>query len=377
MNWKETSSRRQRTKKIVKPKKKEQNLPHSLNAFIQQKQTELHKKVANIDKVKKHCEKLENEVCKLTERWQIHRKTELETEIEKTKKEIEKIESGFYEKEFQRKVEPYLQEQERLRIFHDMEDSCRNMGNIRKSIRHNHVKQVYYDFLRLNPTGAPPIQVTDQEKCKDCDEDMILDTHQAMLYCPVCHNTIKYIDATSTNTAYGEEVEFPTFSYDRLNHLNEWLLIIQGKESTVPEEIIEEIMEQLRRLNRVNNDDITIKLIRETLKKNQMKKYYRNVVQIWSRITGKDPPRMTMEQEHRIRMMFNQIQEPFERHKPPERKNFLSYEYVIYKCCEILEYNNFLPYFKLLKGTDKLRKQDLIWENICIDLGWPYKSTIR
>lgn len=376
LTWKENSSRRKTIKPVQAPKKNVK-MPHNLDAFIQQKKTEIQKKLASINDLHETKQRLVEEIDTLTQRWQFHRKTTLELELEKINEEIEKIESGYYEEEFRRKIEPYLQEQERLKAFHDMEDSCQNMGNIRRTARHTQVKQVYHDFLRLSPSGAPPIQVTDQEKCKDCGEEMILDTHQAMLFCPGCHQIVKYIDSTSMNTAYGEEVEFPTFSYDRLNHLNDWLLIIQGKEtSTVPEEIVEVIMEQMR-LIRVDQNDISINLVRDILKKKQLKKYYRNVVQIWSRITGNIPPRMTMEQEHKIRMMFHQIQEPFERHKPPERKNFLSYEYVIYKCCEILGYSDFLPYFKLLKGTDKLRKQDLIWKNICEDLKWSYSPTLR
>lgn len=34
--------------------------------------------------------------------------------------------------------------------------------------------------------------------------------------------------------------------------------------------------------------------------------------------------------------MFAEIQEPFERNCPPNRKNFLSYGYTLYKFCELL-----------------------------------------
>ena len=53
-------------------------------------------------------------------------------------------------------------------------------------------------------------------------------------------------------------------------------------------------------------------------------------------------------------------------------KNFLSYSYVLHKFCELLEFDNLLEYFPLLKSREKLHQQDLIWEKICKDLNWEF-----
>jgi hypothetical protein len=81
---------------------------------------------------------------------------------------------------------------------------------------------------------------------------------------------------------------------------------------------------------------------------------------------------MKPEVEEQLCNMFQKIQEPFERHCPPDRINFLSYSYVIYKFCQLLGYHEYLPYFSLLKSKDKLRTQDKIWKNICLDIGWKF-----
>ena len=60
------------------------------------------------------------------------------------------------------------------------------------------------------------------------------------------------------------------------------------------------------------------------------------------------------------------------KHCPPERKNFLSYSYVLHKFCELLEYDNLLCYFSLLKSREKLQEQDKIWKKICEELKWEY-----
>ena len=76
------------------------------------------------------------------------------------------------------------------------------------------------------------------------------------------------------------------------------------------------------------------------------------------------------------RSLFKEIQIPFMKHCPPERKNFLSYSYVLHKFCELLEYDNLLCYFSLLKSREKLQEQDKIWKKICEKLGWHFIKSI-
>ena len=63
--------------------------------------------------------------------------------------------------------------------------------------------------------------------------------------------------------------------------------------------------------------------------------------------------------------MFKEIQKPFQLYRPKKRKNFLNYNYIIHKICELLEYDEFLLFFPLLKSRINLEEQDLVWEQIC------------
>jgi len=85
---------------------------------------------------------------------------------------------------------------------------------------------------------------------------------------------------------------------------------------------------------------------------------------------------MPQELEERLRIMFKDIQKPFDDNCPKERKNFLSYSYVLYKFCELLSEDKYLKYFPLLKSKEKLYQQDLIWNKICNTLHWEYIATI-
>ena len=74
--------------------------------------------------------------------------------------------------------------------------------------------------------------------------------------------------------------------------------------------------------------------------------------------------------------MFKEIQPAFQKNCPKDRSNFLSYSYVLYKFCELLDLDEYLPSFPLLKNRDKLYIQDKIWEKICADLSWQFIRSV-
>jgi hypothetical protein len=116
--------------------------------------------------------------------------------------------------------------------------------------------------------------------------------------------------------------------------------------------------------------------IRIILKKNKINKYYEHIPYILNRITGKSSPQLTPELEEKLREMFRQIQGPFLKHSPQNRKNFLSYSYVLHKFLEILGEDKYIMYFPLLKSREKLHQQEQIWNKICEDLGWQFIKSI-
>ena len=93
-------------------------------------------------------------------------------------------------------------------------------------------------------------------------------------------------------------------------------------------------------------------------------------------LTGEDIPTLNRKTEELLRNMFKEIQQPFQKHCPSDRSNFLSYSYVLHKFCELLELDEFIECFPYLKSNDKLRQQDAIWKNICKELEWEYIPSI-
>jgi hypothetical protein len=167
------------------------------------------------------------------------------------------------------------------------------------------------------------------------------------------------------------------FHFKRQNHLIETLASCEGREhATIPNSVFGTILTELKKQKITNMVDVTKEQVKAILKKTQLSKYYEHCSYIVSQLSGKPtepfPPALVQQ----FIKMFVQVQRPFIKHAPPIRKNFLSYKYVLYKFCELLEHDEYLDRFSLLKSGDKLSGQDMIWKKICYELQWQYIPTI-
>lgn len=154
---------------------------------------------------------------------------------------------------------------------------------------------------------------------------------------------------------------------------NEWLNQIQGKETTeIPEDVYDKILFEIKKQRITNMADIHYYKVKEILKKLKINKYYEHITHIMHRLNGLPMPHLTLDLEDKLRSMFKQTQPLFLKYAPPSRKNFLSYAYAIHKFLQLLEKDEYLSYFPLLKSREKLHIQDKIWEKICNELDWQF-----
>jgi hypothetical protein len=205
---------------------------------------------------------------------------------------------------------------------------------------------------------------------------LIHETETSEMTCTACGAT-QYIQCNERGFKEEQEMDRNiVYSYKRDNHFNEWIAQFQAKESTtIPPEVISQLRNELKKQKITNVSEISHKKIRGLLKKLGLNKYYEHTSYITTILNGLKPPTMPHVLEERLRLMFYQIQKPFEKHCPSDRKNFLSYSYTLYKFCELLGEDDYLPCFPLLKSKEKLHRQDDIWKLICKDLGWEFIPT--
>ena len=240
-----------------------------------------------------------------------------------------------------------------------------------------------YKYLqKVDPEHAKDtsIQAQLQEKygiCDDCDSEMIFSANEAVFTCTQCGNQ-EFILVDSDKPSYKDPPrEISYYAYKRINHFNEWLAQFQAKESTeIPNEVYDLIIGELKKERFNDLSSLNRSKVREILKKLKLNKYYEHTPHITNRLNGQNAPVMTRETEEKLRHMFIEIQPSFQKHCPKDRSNFLSYSYVLYKFCELLELDEYLHCFPLLKNKDKLYQQDKIWQNICADLKWQFIRSI-
>ena len=222
--------------------------------------------------------------------------------------------------------------------------------------------------------------ITDSEEkwseCPNCNKDMIFNMNEAYISCADCgYQDFVLID--SDKPSYKDPPrEVSYYAYKRINHFNEWLAQFQAKESTeIPQEIFDSILFELKKERIANMATLKRSTLRDILKKIKFNKY-EHIPHILNRLNGQNAPVMKREDEEKLRHMFKEIQPSFQKHRPEDRSNFLSYSFILYKFCELLELDEFLTCFPLLKNRDKLYMQDKIWQKICADMGWEFIRTI-
>ena len=217
----------------------------------------------------------------------------------------------------------------------------------------------------------------DIDHCPVCLNKLILKNIDSLLICEECGYTDTIIINSEKISNKDPPRESSYFAYKRINHFNEWLAQFQAKETTdIPEEVYQGILSELRKNTFLSISEISYKNMREILKKLKFNKYYEHIPHIINMLNGKKAPVLTRQYEEQLRIMFKEIQTPFMQHCPENRKNFLSYAYVLHKFCELLELDHLLVYFPLLKSREKLQQQDSIWSNICKSLRWEYIPSI-
>ena len=197
--------------------------------------------------------------------------------------------------------------------------------------------------------------------------------HDGYVYCPTCH-TIEYVLVDHDKPAYKEPPkEIAYFAYKRINHFNEWLNQSQGKETTeIPEDVYDNILLEIKKQKIQNMASLTPQRIKGILKKLRLNKFYEHSAHIISRLNGLPSPHLPPELEDRLRSLFCATQQPFLRHAPSTRKNFLSYSYCLHKMLQLLGEDQYLASFPLLRSREKLNQQDRIWEKICAEVGWEF-----
>jgi len=212
--------------------------------------------------------------------------------------------------------------------------------------------------------------------CQICNKGELIPLEdEGIMLCNNCSRSSPYLIENEKPSYKEPPKEVCFYAYKRINHFKEILAQFQGKETTqIPHDVIENIKIQIKK-QRIELDQITNIKTKEILKNLGYNKYYEHIPFIKDKL-GIKPPIMSPELEETLCNLFIELQSPYSKYCPEDRVNFLNYYYTAYKLCELLNEQQYLEHFPMLKDPEKRMEQDEIWKNICLDLDWEYIPTI-
>ena len=410
--------------KVKKTKKRDKKKRTTIDAIHQNKLFEIGKQKKVLPKLKKKLDTIEKKINDLENQGKVNLSDEdlekffdLKEESKKVKEKIKEIEENKIENDY------FLDNGHLLFQYYETKNKGANKKQRKKTIKKTIEKNSVIDFFSKSMSQEQNSQLQDKQenlenqqecskynsmnkieilntymhhidknyiidinkktnsqqilyRCEQCDIEKYIHKSLGLAICPKCSNQEKIIIESDKPSYKDPPKEIAYFSYKRINHFNEWLAQFQAKESTeIPSEVYDKIILEIEKERIHNMVNLTPIKLREILKKLKLNKYYEHVPHIINRLNGVQAPTMSREMEEKLRSMFKEIQAPFMKYCPKDRKNFLSYSYVLHKFVELLELDEFLPNFPLLKSREKLHQQDKIWKKVCEDLGWEfYKS---
>lgn len=99
--------------------------------------------------------------------------------------------------------------------------------------------------LQSTDMGLASAEAANDEFCPECNAECLVNHREAALVCTKCGLTRDFIEGSTANLTYDQEMSIATSSnspYVRENHLNELLAQIQGKETTqVPQHVLDAV----------------------------------------------------------------------------------------------------------------------------------------
>ena len=359
------------------------------------------KKMKYFDQQKKSIPKLRNQIIKFQKQLDviekkkpeeysyqdISHKTTLKNKIKDLEGKITNIENNRDELEY------FADTIDILDSYYQQKETNHNSESPKKKTKN------LIDFFNIPKTQAKTQESLHKKYIKIIGEKVDDPKRFTFIkYCPLCTKELVLIQSEGIFTCvdnkcgYSETVlvesDKPNYkenttenqssmAYKRINHFSEWINQFQAKESTdIPEIVYNKILQEINKYRIKDLAKLNNETMREILKRLGYAGYFEHIPHIIHKLNNIQPLQISKAMEETFKKMFREIQDPFERCKPPDRKNFLSYSFVLHKFCQLLELDELLPNFPLLKSRSKLMNQDQIWKDICRELDWQYIPSI-
>ena len=223
---------------------------------------------------------------------------------------------------------------------------------------------------------AKRLRDPDHELCLHCCVKMRRSSMDDRLTCPRCGRYKKIVECTSVSTNRQEDSnpnEAAIFTYKTIHHFKESYNHMQAKEaSPTPDAKMLKIVARLFK-KRIPMEEVTPACILQVLKELHETKLYDRHAEIWHRVVGREPRRLTKEQEEMLQWMFQVFFVVYPEFKKG-RTNFISYSQLLSHFVRMLGLHYYSPFLKRIKGYKRRVEQETVIAGVFNRLNWPYEA---
>jgi len=237
---------------------------------------------------------------------------------------------------------------------------------------------IILDFQgRFCVSGDPPIQQCNTMMCQRCNIPMFIRNEDGFLMCKSCCTTEAYSERVpyiGLNTI--DDADSTAQSSKKVSNFRDYLHLLQGKKANVKLE--SDLPAMINYIALRPSEEVSVDFITKMLVHLGKRKYIKYMALLESRLGGSSAPpiaQMSLQLENKFCSNFLMLVDPYERHKPPSRKHFMSYAYCGWQFCRIENTPEFFVLFRLLKDPAKIEKQDETFAKICPEIGWTFESS--
>jgi|LauGreDrversion4_2_1035121.scaffolds.fasta_scaffold03231_6 Poxvirus Late Transcription Factor VLTF3 like len=169
------------------------------------------------------------------------------------------------------------------------------------------------------------------------------------------------------------------YKYEKRCHFRDTIKQYQAQQQkTIPDKVFEDVKKMIEAQGLLSKDPqnpysrVTKAHIRQFLNETDNSKYYEDLQLIYSKITGKDPPNITM-YEKQLYKDFDELVDAYIKLKL-KRKNFLNSHYVLKQLLRRQKYKVPEGDLTSLKTPNRQREHDDIFQQCCEILGWNFSN---
>jgi len=241
------------------------------------------------------------------------------------------------------------------------------------------------EFLEKNVGINKPVCLQSCDQCFLCGGALVMDVQSDVMVCDICRaEQMVSADGSDAGDIGGNGIDVNLCASKSRRRVHMMTHIQRHEGCTGSEKITPALLACVMQwmanrdvqLHRVSNP-----VVEKALRDMRMSDMVPFKTAITFLITHEEPPSFTPEQRSMLMRMFDDVSNAFELVKERgdfgDRINFLSYQYVLYKMLGLLDWGGpFQSHFKIIKGGDNLRRQDVLWKALCEEAGLYFMSTV-